>query len=226
MISRLSALSMVMLLLTGLLVMFGAGSAHAADRDCGDFSTQRAAQEFFLDHRPAADPHSLDADGDRIACESNPCPCLYESGGDDGGTDAGETRSQRARVTNVVDGDTVDVRLGSGSTPRVRMIGIDTPEVYGGSECGGSQASRSLERLLPRGTRVKLVSDPTQDGVDRYGRILRYVVKAGRDINRTQLGRGWARVYVYNNDPFKRVSSYRKAQRRATANDRGIWGVC
>ncbi|MGH8966429.1 MAG: thermonuclease family protein, partial [Actinomycetes bacterium] len=110
----------------------------------------------------------------------------------------------------------------------VRLIGIDTPEVYGGVECGGRKASRSLKRMLPRGTRVRLVSDPTQDRVDRYGRLLRYVtkVKTGRDVNRAQVWRGHATVYVYNGDPFKRVRGYRKAQRQANTHDRGIWDLC
>ena len=34
----------------------------------------------------------------------------------------------RGTVTRVVDGDTLDVRLTSGKTERVRLIGIDTPE--------------------------------------------------------------------------------------------------
>jgi hypothetical protein len=33
-------------------------------------------------------------------------------------------------------------------------------------------------------------------------------------------------VYVYDNNPFNRVSSYRKAQRVAKAKDRGIVGRC
>jgi Excalibur calcium-binding domain len=51
-------------------------SARAADRDCGDFATQRKAQIFFLRHGgPRRDPHRLDADNDGVACEANPCPC-------------------------------------------------------------------------------------------------------------------------------------------------------
>jgi hypothetical protein len=50
--------------------------AVAADRDCGDFSTQRKAQRFFLKQGgPRSDPHRLDADNDGVACEQNPCPC-------------------------------------------------------------------------------------------------------------------------------------------------------
>jgi Excalibur calcium-binding domain len=42
------------------------------DRDCSDFPTQKKAQKFFKKHSPKQDPHGLDADGDGLACESNP----------------------------------------------------------------------------------------------------------------------------------------------------------
>ncbi|OGH23821.1 MAG: hypothetical protein A2629_00045 [Candidatus Levybacteria bacterium RIFCSPHIGHO2_01_FULL_41_15] len=41
------------------------------DRDCGDFSSQAEAQEFFEDEGgPDSDYHDLDRDSDGIACES------------------------------------------------------------------------------------------------------------------------------------------------------------
>lgn len=50
--------------------------AAAGDKDCPDFSSQRAAQFFFLKHGgPRYDPDRLDADNDGVACEDNPCPC-------------------------------------------------------------------------------------------------------------------------------------------------------
>lgn len=138
------------------------------------------------------------------------------------------TLRERATIIKVVDGDTVNVRVRSGSEQSVRLVGIDTPEVYPLVECGGPEASRSLKRLLPVGTRVRLVSDPTQALVDRYGRILRYVIKASddRDMNRTQIRRGWATVYVYHHNPFKRVDNYDSAQAYAGTHDRGMWGSC
>lgn len=205
-----------------------AAPAQAADRDCSDFDTQAQAQQFYVNNGgPQQDPHRLDADDDGRACDSLPCPCSSATGG--GGTSTGGTTTlrQRAKVLAVVDGDTIDVRLANGNRKRVRLVGIDTPEVYGGTECGGPQASRSLKGLLPRGQRVLLVSDSTQDRTDRYGRLLRYVMKPdGRDVNRSQVSRGWARVYVYNGDPFKRVTNYRRAQTAAKGAPRGIWKVC
>lgn len=227
---RRSTLTAVVALIAGLLIVLAPSPAQAYDRDCSDFATQRAAQTFFANHNPSTDPHRLDAEGDGIACESNPCPCSTRTQSDgDAATSTGQrTLRQQARVIKVVDGDTVDVRLANGRKKRVRLIGIDTPEIYGGTECGGPRASRSAKRMLPRGTRVRLISDSTQDRVDRYGRLLRYVVKAnsGRDINRAQLGMGNATVYVYANNPFKRVAGYRRAQRDARADDRGIWRHC
>jgi len=45
--------------------------ASAADKDCSDFSSWRAAQKFYKRHGgPRHDPHRLDADHDGIACES------------------------------------------------------------------------------------------------------------------------------------------------------------
>ena len=56
--------------------LFLPAGAAAADKDCADFASQRAAQIFFLKHGgPRYDPHRLDGDNDNIACEDNPCPC-------------------------------------------------------------------------------------------------------------------------------------------------------
>lgn len=206
------------------------------DRDCGDFATQAAAQEFYNNNGGSSDPHGLDADGDGIACDSNPCPCSTATGGGGGGAGGtGTTKSEpkteptlheRARVIRVVDGDTIEVRLTSGAEKDVRILGIDTPEVYGGTECWGPQASAAMKKRLPKGTVVNLTSDPTQDRVDRYGRILRYVAKGGKDVGFAMVRAGNAEVYVYGGNPFKRTGAYKKAENRAKASNRGMWGAC
>jgi endonuclease YncB( thermonuclease family) len=208
-------------------------SAQAiADRDCGDFPSQRAAQIFFLKHGgPQQDPHRLDEDpgrDDGIACESNPAPyyrkkTLPAGQGPAGG--GGKATSTLVRVHHVVDGDTVVVKL-AGQRKSVRMVGIDTPEVWPTTECGGPAASRALKRWLRPNERIRLVSDPTQANKDRYGRLLRYVIDDGLDANKRQVAAGNARVYVYAGKPFKRVAPYRKAQRAAQRHDRGLWGHC
>ena len=54
-------------------VLLGAGlpsESQAVDYDCSDFSSQAAAQEFFIAAGgPGSDPYRLDGDGDGIACE-------------------------------------------------------------------------------------------------------------------------------------------------------------
>lgn len=204
-----------------------------ADRDCGDFRTQQQAQTFYVQQGgPRRDPHRLDADNDGRACDSLPCPCgsgkpQPPAGG--GGNSGGGTSviRQNAVVTKVVDGDTVRVRILPGRALRdVRLIGIDTPEVYGGTECWGPQASAALKRILPVGTRVRLASDRTQDRSDRYGRLLRYLSKGRLNVNRQQVANGSARVYVYDNRPFAQVKAFRSAQSRAQQSRLGLWGSC
>ena len=74
-----------------------------------------------------------------------------------------------ARVTKHTDGDT----LWLSGIGKVRLIGVDTPEVYGAVECYGREASAFVKRLLPLGSRVRYSLD--LDERDRYGRALAYV---------------------------------------------------
>lgn len=217
------------------LAAFAAPAQAVADRDCGDFDNQAQAQRFYVDQGgPQQDPHRLDADGDGKACDSLPCPCSSSTsggGGDGGGTtggssDPGRPLKQAARVIKITDGDTIRVRLIGGPRKNVRLIGIDTPEVYGGAECGGAAASQNLKKMLPIGSRVTLRADLSQANADRYGRILRYVHYKKRDLNRAQIWTGHSKVYVYNRDPFNRVASYRSAQAEAKAADRNLWATC
>lgn len=132
--------------------------------------------------------------------------------------------TQRATVVSITDGDTLRVSTGGREEP-VRVLAIDTPEVYPEPECGGPQATRSMERLLQPGDRVRLVRDSTQGNRDVYDRLLRYVQFRGSDIGLTQIRRGWASVYVFD-PPAKRVPKYRRAAKRAKRQDRGAWERC
>jgi hypothetical protein len=76
---RLSLLKLFFICLAAALasaVLLLPASASAADKDCANFKSQRAAQFFFLRHGgPQEDPDRLDGDNDGVACEDNPCPC-------------------------------------------------------------------------------------------------------------------------------------------------------
>lgn len=72
-----------------------------------------------------------------------------------------------------IDGDTVRVKV-NGVVRKVRLIGIDSPEVFGGVECGGREASRRMRQLLSPGERVTLTAVPGNTR-DHYRRWLFYV---------------------------------------------------
>jgi endonuclease YncB( thermonuclease family) len=206
--------------------------AAAYDKDCGDFATQSAAQTFFVS-AGAGDPHRLDADGDGQACETLPCPCGVQQtqpqpfAGDTTSEVADDVvRRSAGNVVKVVDGDTLKVRVDGVGIRSVRLIGIDTPETYGRAECGGRKASRRMRELAPVGSRVVLVSDPSQADRDRYGRLLRYVERRGKDVGRAQVNLGQAHVYVYGGTPFRRTADYRRVQRDARDMSRGLWSGC
>ena len=188
----------------------------SADRDCGDFATQKAAQIFYLNAGgPRIDPHRLDAEGDGIACESNPAPYYYGTSlpGGSGGPGGQPSSGGAPRVAYVVDGDTI--RLANGKY--VRLIGIDTPErgrpYY-------QAAKRHLDRLVQG--QVRLVNPAATDDRDHYGRLLRYVHDGGRDTGLAQIRKGFAHARYDGrdgNDWHPRQSTYR----RADVNSPNLW---
>jgi endonuclease YncB( thermonuclease family) len=133
-------------------------------------------------------------------------------------------RTTDVRIAHVVDGDTVDLVDGR----RVRLVQIDTPEVYGSGECYGKEASRATTRLLPSGTRVRLVAEPATDLVDRYGRLLRYVVRVadGVDVNVRLVEQGAAAPYFYRGRRGRYAALLERLARRARAQRLGLWGRC
>jgi micrococcal nuclease len=128
----------------------------------------------------------------------------------------------RGIVTHIVDGDTLDVRLASGKSERIRLIGIDTPER---GECYATKATERA-RLLAMSKPVVLRGDATQDTRDRYGRLLAYVwISGGKDLGYQLIAGGFAKVYVYRN-PFQRLSAYRNAEAGAKGATGGQWKAC
>jgi micrococcal nuclease len=123
-----------------------------------------------------------------------------------------------ARVTKHTDGDT----LWLSGIGKVRLIGIDTPEVSGQAECYGRQASAFVERTVPLGTEVRYRLGV--DERDRYGRALAYLwLPDGRFLNRLLVARGYAQPLtvppnVEYADLFARVGL------RAREAGRGLWG--
>jgi micrococcal nuclease len=123
----------------------------------------------------------------------------------------------------VIDGDTIVVEL-DGEMPRVRYIGIDTPETLdagGVAACLGQEAS-DRNRVLVEGKTVELEKDVSE--TDQYGRLLRYVYAGGEMINERLVADGYAQVATYPPD-VKHAERFLAAQQDARNAGRGLWGA-
>ena len=139
-----------------------------------------------------------------------------DSGPVSGPTLPGEAKE--ATVVRVVDGDTVELGGGLGKS---RLIGIDTPEVYGGVECYGREASAYAKRQL-EGRRVRYTIG--RDDRDRYGRLLVYLwLEDGRSFNAMLVSRGYAQpLTIQPNSDY--ADQFTRLSRRARERAVGLWG--
>jgi micrococcal nuclease len=137
-----------------------------------------------------------------------------------GACQAADGTEHPVTVGRIVDGDTLVLRGGV----RVRLVQIDAPEA--GGECYSTAATSELERLAPPGARVSLESDPGLDRVDRYGRLLRYVNAAGRNVNVELVRRGAATPWFYGGDRGRYATKLLSAVKAARGQARGMWGAC
>ncbi len=133
--------------------------------------------------------------------------------------------AQVATVRKVVDGDTIDVRIGSANV-RVRLLQIDAPEVHSGPECWGRQASAALARLLRPGQVVTLYADPALDRTDRYGRALRYVFRGTTNVNVRMVAQGDAAPYFYDGERGRYAAGLERVALSARRARLGLWGGC
>jgi micrococcal nuclease len=101
-----------------------------------------------------------------------------------------------AVIVRVIDGDTVVAHLDLGwhtwrHDEHVRLNGIDAPERT--DPVHWAEAKMFVERLLPAGTEVLLVSEK----VEKYGRTLgRILLRDGRDVGQELLNAGLAKSYA------------------------------
>lgn len=128
------------------------------------------------------------------------------------------------RIDHVVDGDTIALRNGQ----RVRLVQIDTPEVFFGVECYGRAASSATKGLLPSGSRVRLFAEPATDRVDQYGRLLRYVVRVNGalNVNVRLVAIGAAAPYFYKGRRGRYAARLEVLAKSARARKRGLSGAC
>lgn len=124
--------------------------------------------------------------------------------------------------TRVVDGDTIVVEI-NGKQEKVRLIGVDTPETVHPNkpvEYFGKEASKFTKSMV-EGKKVRLEYD-WQRG-DKYGRLLAYIyLEDGTFLNAEIIKGGYG--FAYTKFPFKYLEDFRKYEREARENNRGLWG--
>lgn len=128
------------------------------------------------------------------------------------------TATEEGTVTAVVDGDTIDVTTEDGTEFRVRIIGIDTPEIDrdgGLSECYANEARTFVDELL-YGQSLALVTDPSQGEVDAYDRALRHVLLDDRSVSELTIEAGYGHEYTYE-APYFNQDANRAAEQAAVA---------
>jgi endonuclease YncB( thermonuclease family) len=137
--------------------------------------------------------------------------------------------AQDAVVVRHTDGDTLWLRgIGVGPLPgratKVRVLEIDTPEVFGTPGCYGREAAARTADLVPLGAHVRVEAD--RDLRDRYGRLLLYVWTAsGASLEEVLLREGYARsLLIRPND--RHIDAFRTIEAQARQAKRGLWGRC
>lgn len=120
----------------------------------------------------------------------------------------------------VVDGDTIVLEGGE----RVRLIGVDTPELHHPAKPVQYFAHEAKVRTvaLAQGRRVGLEYDHQRH--DRYGRTLAYVfLPDGTLLNLRLIEEGYG--FAYTKYPFRPdyMARFRSAERVARTQSRGLW---
>lgn len=129
-------------------------------------------------------------------------------------------------AAKVVDGDTIDIAVPDRGRPhtRVRLWGVDTPEVGGHgrrAEPFGAEASVfTRQTVLNRQVRVELSRERTRD---RYGRLLAYVYLSdgGEMLNELLISTG--RGYADRRFEHEFQARFWSAEDRARKAGAGLW---
>ena len=139
------------------------------------------------------------------------------------GRQLGEREAQYRTVRRVVDGDTLVLE----NKERVRLIGVDTPETKHPRrpvEHYGKEATAFTKKMV-QGKRVRLEFDQANAHIghrDKYRRTLAYVfLEDGTFLNAEIIKQGYG--FAYTRFPFKYMDEFRRYQREAREQNRGLW---
>ena len=119
--------------------------------------------------------------------------------------------SELWKVKTVHDGDTVTCVKPNGTIQKIRLSGIDAPEL---NQRFGQRSTERLKHLLG-GDLVRV----ERKGFDQYGRLLATLFRKSQNINLDMVKEGWAWVY----DGFSSSSELLDAEATARKARRGLW---
>lgn len=121
-----------------------------------------------------------------------------------------------AVVIDVHDGDTITVRRSNGQAERLRLYGIDAPEL---AQPGGTDAADHLRELLHDGTAEVRTMDR-----DRYGRtVARIWTIDGQDVNEAMVTDGHAWFYAQYCKAPSPCAGWLVQMVRAAIGGSGLW---
>ena len=127
-------------------------------------------------------------------------------------------------VVSVTDGDTLRVRFADGVERRVRLIGVDSPELDSRIESEALKGFLSKRFAFFRLDRHEIRLEYDATSVDAFGRVLAYVfTRNGELFNELIIREGYARAflkYPFRGDYRERFSRVEAEARRA---GRGFW---
>jgi len=133
-----------------------------------------------------------------------------------GGSPCGETE---AKVTRVIDGDTVELESGV----KIRYLLVDTPEISGAGECFGDNA-RQYNSDLVLGKTVQISYD--EQCTDNFGRTLAYVTVDGQEVNTLIVRNGYGCVLFIPPNGAAREEEFNALELDAKNARRGLWTMC
>lgn len=133
---------------------------------------------------------------------------------------AASPRTLTAKVVRVSDGDTLIAISENGTKLRIRLLGIDAPEVPHSTKPGqpfGEEARDYLDHLVG-GKMVRLDAF----GPDRYKRVLAVIRDEQINVNLLMVGMGYAEVY--RGAPCQaHCRELEQAESKARQDRVGIW---